>query len=266
MLRFLQSRSVDDNITKEKIFDRRYFFIFLSKIVASSIIVFRLFFLQVFRSKTYKKLSERNQYRSAFIMPERGKILDRQNELLAYNDLCYKAMLDKSFIPKMNQIVPIFLTIIGEMKTSTEQMLRILNAQIKRNGKQNLTLKSFLTKEEIVKIEYNLHLVPGISVEKDINRIYPLGSQAAHIVGYLRVPSSEDVKSGSLFVKRIANHNYKIGHAGVEKSMNTDLCGRLGVEIRHVDAHSRVLKTSIAKQKDNGRNVKLTQVNYIVKS
>ena len=57
------------------------------------LIFLRLVYLQLFKSEYYKKLAQRNYVRKRVIYPQRGDILDRRGEKLAYDTPKYIILL-----------------------------------------------------------------------------------------------------------------------------------------------------------------------------
>ena len=64
--------------------NRRSFFLLLGKISIFSIIGWRFFDIQILNSQKYQTLSKKNQINVEFIYPIRGKIMDRNNIIIAY--------------------------------------------------------------------------------------------------------------------------------------------------------------------------------------
>lgn len=57
-------------------------------------IFLRLVYLQLFKGQYYKELAQRNYVRKRVIYPQRGDILDRRGEKLAYDTPRYILLLD----------------------------------------------------------------------------------------------------------------------------------------------------------------------------
>ncbi|MDD9331535.1 MAG: penicillin-binding transpeptidase domain-containing protein [Wolbachia sp.] len=79
---------------KNKSFNRRAFVLGGIQLTISAIFSYRLYDLQIKNKQKYKILSDKNRIRATTIMPERGKILDRNNIELAANKISYVVSFD----------------------------------------------------------------------------------------------------------------------------------------------------------------------------
>lgn len=79
---------------KSKIFTRRAFMLGGIQLAISAIFSYRLYTLQIRDRKKYEVLSNSNRTRVATIMPQRGKILDRNGIELAVNKISYVIVFD----------------------------------------------------------------------------------------------------------------------------------------------------------------------------
>ena len=76
-----------------QIHNRRSFLLLLGKFSFFSIVGWRLFDIQILQSKKYKTLSTQNQINFEILLPLRGKILDRNNIVIASNQNTYELFL-----------------------------------------------------------------------------------------------------------------------------------------------------------------------------
>ena len=67
------------------IHNRRAFFLILGKLSIFSLIGWRFFDIQILQSNKYKTLSKNNQINVELLYPIRGKIKDRNENLIATN-------------------------------------------------------------------------------------------------------------------------------------------------------------------------------------
>ena len=70
-------------------------------ILAAFIILIKLFYIQVI-DDSYKQSSDNNTLRYITQYPSRGKIYDRNGNLLVYNDAIYDLMVIPQSLPKSN--------------------------------------------------------------------------------------------------------------------------------------------------------------------
>ena len=69
----------------EQTISRRFLILSFFKSIVVGTIGWRLFDLQLVENQKYEKLSDDNQFNYHILAPERGRILDRKNRLLAGN-------------------------------------------------------------------------------------------------------------------------------------------------------------------------------------
>ena len=97
--------------------------------------------------------------------------------------------------------------------------------------------------------------IPGILINKVAGRVYPLGEEAAHLVGYVQAINSEELEANS---GKGYTTNSVIGKSGLEKAYEDTLRGIDGTEIYITDEDGNK-KVTLAKQdKKDGQDVKLT--------
>ena len=76
--------------SKTKTISRRGFVLSLAKFSFFGILILRLGYLQLFQSKKFRQLSDRNRYREIKDIPERGSILDYKERVIASNNQVYQ--------------------------------------------------------------------------------------------------------------------------------------------------------------------------------
>ena len=76
--------------SKSKTISRRGFVLSIAKVSFFGIIFSRLVYLQLFKSKEFKQLSDRNRYREIKEVPERGTIFDFKQRVIASNNQVYQ--------------------------------------------------------------------------------------------------------------------------------------------------------------------------------
>ncbi len=106
--------------------------------------------------------------------------------------------------------------------------------------------------------------IPGVSVAESTVRVYPRGSTASHILGYL---GSIDESSLADYQELGYSASDKVGVAGVEKTMEEQLSGnvsyRQGLREAEVDVNGTITRELSYKAPMDGNNVMLTiDLNY----
>jgi penicillin-binding protein 2 len=104
-------------------------------------------------------------------------------------------------------------------------------------------------------LEPKLADIPGVALQDRPARVYPLGPAAAHVVGYVGHPTSDELR-------QLAPAGYDesdwVGHSGVEAWSEAQLAGTKGGAIQVVDQNGRLVRTIAQKRAVSGADVHLT--------
>ncbi|WP_458125348.1 penicillin-binding protein PBP4(5) [Paenibacillus sp. Z3-2] len=95
----------------------------------------------------------------------------------------------------------------------------------------------------------------GVTMQSKEIRYYPLGEAAAHLIGYVRKATKEDLDKDTEGYYRAEDW---IGKAGLEQSMEKQLRGERGGLIEITDESGNSLSELIRKDAVDGQNVQLT--------
>ena len=103
-------------------------------------------------------------------------------------------------------------------------------------------------KEQLLKIQ-------GVLINKEEGRVYPLGKEAAHLIGYVQPISAEELEQNK---GKGYTTNSVIGKSGLEKAYESTLMGIDGSLI-YIENSGGNKKVELAKQdKKDGQDIKLT--------
>lgn len=203
-------------------------FLFYSFFIALALIfVARLFYIQVVR-EDYRLSAANNVIRKEKVYPGRGLIYDRNGKLLVGNQSAYDVMVIPRQVSEMDTSE--FISLLGITRESFDQ--RLAEAKTYSWHKPSVFLKQ-MSKEKYASFQERMHLFPGFFPQKRILRDYHFNS-AANVVGFIGEVSDRYLK---------AHPNYSkgdlVGITGIEKSYETVLRGKPGVQYRMVDVHNR---------------------------
>ncbi|MBF0127091.1 MAG: penicillin-binding protein 2 [Magnetococcales bacterium] len=205
----------------------------------------RLFYLQVMRGGEYRTLAEDNRISLKPIAAPRGRIFDRDRRILVENNPDFEMVV----IPELAGTLRFLLKRLGRfIEFSDDEVKHLLQLARRQRSFLPLRVKSHLTWEEISRIEVRIHEFPGVEIQNQSIRYYPLASLACHVLGYLGEPSDSDRK-------RFSGHTYRpgdlIGKSGVEQHFEASLRGHEGVlemEVNAVGRHVRELHRTPPQQ------------------
>ena len=217
------------------------------------LIFLRLFFLQVINNQTFKKMSDQNRIRLIATEPIRGKILDKNGELLATSKLEYSLIIKPQFVTE---------TKWQDYKYS---LANFLNLEIEKldlkyydginNQKYSITLVDNLSVEQIIKFKENEDNFLGIEILRKVKRDYPYKTLGAHAIGYTSAITNLEYE---ILSKKGYRLNDLIGRTGVEAAYENYLRGDWGGEMIEVNANGNVQKSLGIKPSKKGKDITLT--------
>lgn len=201
------------------------------------ILLCRIFFLQVIKGQTYRIFSEKNLFKQSIVRAPRGPILDREGRLLAENLPTYSATVTPQYVEDEDHLA----STLGEaLNIPKATVLRKIKKGKRQNGPfHSIEIKKHLSRDELFKTELLKMDHPGIGTQESILRNYPLGPLAAHVVGYVREVSKEQIP---LLLKRkgvVFRPKDIIGKSGLEQHFDSQIRGTDGMEYTVVDAKGK---------------------------
>ncbi|GBE26425.1 stage V sporulation protein D [bacterium BMS3Bbin03] len=199
------------------------------------LLVWRLFYLQIYATKKYYLQSQKNHIREVVLEPLRGIIYDRDGRVLVDDHPAYSVYVT----PYEIRHLPRLLNRLGAiLKMSPPEM----RAYIKRrqNGRfRPVRLKRQISFKEVSLLEENKLTLPGVGLWIEPKRFYPSPARATHVLGYIGEISNSELKT-------LAKKGYKkgdlIGKRGIEAEYDAALRGKEGVEYVEVDAQGREVR------------------------
>jgi penicillin-binding protein 2 len=199
-----------------------------------SLIIVRLFNLQVFNSKYSAMADEQGKFRKV-VYPDRGILYDRTGKAILRNTIIYDLMVTPSKIRGMNLDTAALCRIL-DIDTA-EFKRRIINAIIKNRSYRVSVFDPLLPREKISRLNESMYkFVPAFYLQERPVRDYPFDA-GGNILGYL---SEVD----SAFLKHHEAEGYQIGdyagRTGLERSYERVLMGQRGIEFWKRDNKNRL--------------------------
>lgn len=150
------------------------FFLFMAQI-GVIILLFRVFYIQVFQADKLQGLAYEQQTRDRLITPKRGSILDRNQVGIAVTET-------------VNAVSVIHAQIKDEEGTSKylSEKLELNYDTVLKKVQQRVALVRIKTKvDKDIAMEIRKANLPGVVVDEDVKRVYPYSNLAAQIVGFV---------------------------------------------------------------------------------
>ena len=148
---------------------------------------------------------------------------------------------------------------------TTEQKIKVLGVweTMQNNAflSSPITIASNVSWETVIEIEAKALTLEGITVSVSTQRVYPNGTLACHVVGYIGKIQNYDTYYASYKDKGYSLSDL-IGLDGVEKTMEDWLSPcttqRVGKRVVEIDRYGAVSRTLSTTEATDGNNVKLT--------
>ena len=196
-------------------------------IIATSLLVLRIFYLQVV-DDTLKLKSENNAIKKKYEYPERGYIYDRKGKLLVANQASYDIMVIPRELKKTDTLEFCQLLDI----TKEDFIKKIEKAKVYSPRLPSVFL-SQLNKSEFAAFQEKIRKYEGFYFQKRSLRDYEVG-YGANIFGFITQVNEKLVAKNPYY-----NSGDLIGQQGVEQSYEELLRGVKGVKYIQKDKYNR---------------------------
>jgi penicillin-binding protein 2 len=205
----------------------------------------QLWYLQVLEGGKLQEMSERNRIRIRPVAAPRGILFDRNGLALVDNRPAFTLSLIPREIDDRD-------TVMARLSVLLKIPLRELQDALERvppDSFRPVRVRRGLTLEEVTKVEERKLELPGVVVEVEPQRVYPTSTFAAHLLGYVREVSDDQMKQGRY------RRGDMIGQSGLERLLDEHLRGRDGGERIEVDALGRPVQVMRREEPDPGAQV-----------
>ena len=200
-------------------------------ILLFGVIAFRLFQVQIL-DKEYRVTAENNALKYETIYPARGRILDRNGEVLVDNKISYDIMVTPFDVKPFDTLA--FCSIFDLDTAFVKEKFREYRLYRRKIGYQTLVFKRQVTGEQYNMFIEKSFLFPGFSGVPRTSRTYPFEA-GGNLLGYISevdanyIKEHPDYKSGDY-----------VGKTGMEEAYEELLRGEKGYSIYLRDAHNRI--------------------------
>ena len=209
-------------------FINRKFIVMALIVVASLILLIRLFVIQVVKD-TYRLSADNNVLRYITQYPARGLIYDRNKNLMVYNQAAYDLMVVPAQITKIDTAEFCKL-----LEISVSSFSERMNSALEYSRRAPSVFLKQISAESYARLQEKMFLYPGFYVQPRTLRKYakPI---AAHLLGYV-----SEVDESLIDKEPYYKSGDYIGKLGIEEAYEKELRGQRGVKIYLVDVYSRI--------------------------
>ena len=210
-------------------------------ILMLSVLVARLWYLQVVRYEGFAARADQNRIAVVPIPPRRGEVTDRTGLVLARNYRDYTLMVVPAHVE--GDIEQMLDDLSELVYLSPRDRRRFMQALGQSSRYAKTLLRNSLNEEEASWFAAHSFKFPGVELQARWVREYPQGESAAHVIGYVgRISEADEQQLEEQ--GRMGNYRgtHIIGKKGIEKTWEEVLHGQTGVEEVEVTASGRPVR------------------------
>lgn len=222
-------------------------------VLLASAMVLRLGWLQLVQGQENRARADQNRIRLVPRHPMRGRILDRNGQVLVSSRLTYNLYVQPRQVPadQWPALRDRLATVIGMAPAELDER--------RRNGANQegyrIELAYNLKPEQVLRFREQAGNLRGAEVDVDYLRAYPYGSLGAHVLGYTSPITAEEFDKLEAKGYRMQD---RIGRSGIENAFERHLRGEWGGQQLEVNAAGQVQRVLGDKQAKPGKDLRLT--------
>jgi penicillin-binding protein 2 len=224
----------------------------------------RLWYLQVLNADAYRVVATRNATRTLVIPAPRGRILDRNGNVLVDNTPTKVVAIDRQTMADVSDSDAVLSRIAALLNRYEKPKKRFTLASIKDTLAHNrvgpydpVPLAQGVSDDLQVYLTEHRAEFPGVVAETQLLRQYHYGSLAAQVLGYVG-PISDAMWQKYEHAADPYPKDAVVGRAGVEQSFEKYLRGKDGKRVVEVRPHGSIVRTEKVTPPVPGNDVYLT--------
>jgi penicillin-binding protein 2 len=205
-------------------------------IFAFLVLIGQLWYLQVLEGGRFLDASDKNRIRVRPIAAPRGILFDRHGMPLVDNRPTFTLSLIPRELPRDDETREAVLGRVASLLRIPFQELTDAVAKVPPDSLLPVRVRRGLSLADVAKVEEWKLELPGVITEVEPQRVYPNSRFAAHLLGYVREASDEQLKQGRY------RRGEMVGQSGLERLLDEHLRGQDGGERIEVDAMGRPVR------------------------
>ena len=203
--------------------------------LAFLVIVVQLWYLQVISGDHFREASDKNRMRVRPVAAPRGILYDRHHVPLVDNRPAFTlSLIPRELDEEEDRRAAVLGRVSALLGIPYKELIDAI-ARVPGDSIAPVRVRRGLTLEDVARIEEWKLELPGVIVEVEPQRVYPTSRFAAHLLGYVREVSEEQVRQGRY------RRGDMVGQTGLERVLDDHLRGQDGGESTEVDAAGRQL-------------------------
>ena len=210
-------------------------------------------FFQVAQHQKYKEIAVENHMRKLPLPAPRGVLFDRNGTILVENHNTFNIALVREQSKDVDQTLRILALATGADEAAMRERV---NRRRREPSYRPVVLIDNASEQQVIAVHARkAELGSAIITQEVPTRKYPAKDMAAHLFGYvgqvtegqLTTAGYEGIEAGAI-----------VGHAGVEKALNSMLMGADGDKYVIVNSLGREIRTLERQEPVEGQRVQLT--------
>jgi penicillin-binding protein 2 len=245
---------------------RRFLICAVGLAAVFSLLLGRLWYLQVVRGTQMLAQAKENRLRDVPLSAPRGLILDRNGAVLATSRTTHSVAVVPAALPSARREpearIKVLRTLGFLVGQTPAQIENKLVEAVEAGGRpyDPVRVGNDIDLKTITRIEENrARLGPAVLVTDNIQRAYPNGDMAAHVLGYTGIVTARDLERDKASeTPRDLKYDDILGKIGVEKEYDRLLTGLRGSEQYEVDSRGRPVRKRGSIVEKPGQSLVLT--------
>ncbi len=194
---------------------------------------------QILQHDKFELRAETNRLRQIPLAAPRGTIYDRNGKIIAENVPGYSVKLIatsrdslRAVLQRLKMVVPM----------DSAQEAKVLGSY-RRGGYQPVVVFGDATVETVARLEEHRPMLPGLVIQAEPKRFYPLGPATAHLVGYVGEVNEQEMERNRFPGAALGAI---VGKSGLERQYDHVLRGTEGARYIEVDSRERLVREEAA--------------------
>ena len=198
-------------------------------------------------------MSDENRIRLIASQPIRGRILDRNGNVLADSRVKYSLIIKPQSVNDINWEK--HKLIVSDLLNVDSNLIEKKYFDGLKNKQLSVTILDDLDEGQIIKFKENEDNLSSFEIATKLIRNYPYKSLAAHVIGYTQPITDPEYKFLS---KKGYKLNDLIGRTGIEYVYEDFIRGEWGGEMVEVNSLGEFQKSLGTKPSKQGNDIQLT--------
>jgi penicillin-binding protein 2 len=193
------------------------------------------FKVQVLQHEKYQLRAETNRLRPVPLTPPRGTIFDRKGNVIAEN---LPGFTVKLLAPNADSLRAVLRRLAVVVPIDSGQVDEVVR-RWRMARYQPVVVFGSATFAMASALEEHRPLLPGLVLQSEPRRLYPMGRAVAHVVGYVGEVTEQELDANRF---PGASSGSIVGRSGIERQYDDTLRGREGVRYIEVNARGGLVR------------------------